>query len=69
MTAQEAASAVLSGVLTAEVLIALWIVVDAVLFPPRTRHNLAQLITNAWHTRPRLALSRTRRTRSQGPGN
>jgi hypothetical protein len=69
MTPHEVATSISNGVAAGLVLIALWMLADRLLFPRGTGHNLAQLIANAWQTRPRHALSRTRRNRPQGPGN
>ena len=67
MTAQEVASALGGGTLVGLALVGLYVIADAVLFPSGSRHSLAQLIAVVWQTRPRRALSRTRRTRPQGP--
>lgn len=69
MTAQDVASALGYGTLVGLALVGLYVIVDALLFPNGSRHSLAQLVTNVWHTRPRRDLSRTRRTRTQGPDN
>lgn len=61
-------SGMLCGAYVGVGIVSTWVLADILMIAMGARYSLSQIIAKAWYSRPRRALSRERRTWTQGPG-